>query len=159
MGVSRLAALLAPPERQAMGLQLVGAGFGMLALLVLARGFGATMAGHYAAVSQTVLLTGIAAIFGYDQDRFATVLHYERPIAASLAAFKAARETTADILSKTSGKDNPQMLVAAYRQPATDLSAIDRSSAPLWFVCQALRDNPLGQGAEQTPLGILRPDV
>lgn len=26
------------------------------------------------------------------------------------------------------------------------------------FVCQALRDNPLGQGAEQTPLGILRPD-
>ena len=37
-------------------------------------------------------------IFGYDQDRFATVLHYERPIAASLAAFKAARETTADIL-------------------------------------------------------------
>lgn len=26
------------------------------------------------------------------------------------------------------------------------------------FVCQALRDNPLGQGAEQTPLGILRPE-
>jgi hypothetical protein len=25
------------------------------------------------------------------------------------------------------------------------------------FVCQALRDNPLGQGAEQTPMGILRP--
>jgi hypothetical protein len=37
-------------------------------------------------------------IVGYDQDRFAAVLHYERPIAASLAAFKAARETTADIL-------------------------------------------------------------
>lgn len=63
----RIAALLAPPERQAMALQLVGAGFAMLAILVLARGFGATMAGHYAAVSQTVLFAGIAAIFGYDQ--------------------------------------------------------------------------------------------
>ena len=49
-------------------------------------------------------------------------------------------ETTADILSKTSGKDNPQMLVAAYKQPDTSLSAIDRSSAPLWFAAQALRD-------------------
>lgn len=67
MGVERIAALLSPPERQAMALQLVGAGFGMLAILVLARGFGATMAGHYAAVSQTVLFAGIAAIFGYDQ--------------------------------------------------------------------------------------------
>ena len=32
------------------------------------------------------------------------------------------------------------MLVAAYRQPATLLSDIDRSSAPLWLVAQALRD-------------------
>jgi TrmH family RNA methyltransferase len=49
-------------------------------------------------------------------------------------------ETTADILSKASGKDNPQMLVAAYRQQGTSLAQIDRSSAPLWFVAQALRD-------------------
>ena len=61
-------------------------------------------------------------------------------IAATEAAGGDAIETTADILSKTSGKDNPQMLVAAYRQPSTELSAIDRSSAPLWFVAQALRD-------------------
>ena len=61
-------------------------------------------------------------------------------IAATEAAGGDAIETTADILSKTSGKDNPQMLVAAYPQPPTDLFAIDRSSAPLWFVCQALRD-------------------
>ena len=61
-------------------------------------------------------------------------------IAATEAAGGDAIETTTDILSKTSGKDNPQMLVAAYRQPSTDLSAIDRSSAPLWFACQALRD-------------------
>ena len=61
-------------------------------------------------------------------------------IAATEAAGGDAIETTPDILSKTSGKDNPQMLLAAYRQPQTSLSAIDRSSAPLWFAAQALRD-------------------
>ncbi|HET6942172.1 MAG TPA: RNA methyltransferase [Sphingomicrobium sp.] len=61
-------------------------------------------------------------------------------IAATEAAGGDAIETTADILSKTSGKDNPQMLVAAYKQPETGLSAIDRSIAPLWFAAQALRD-------------------
>ncbi len=61
-------------------------------------------------------------------------------IATTEAAGGDAIETTADILSKTSGKDNPQMLVAAYRQPSTELSAINRSSAPLWFAAQALRD-------------------
>jgi hypothetical protein len=38
------------------------------------------------------------AISGYDQDQFARVLHYDRPIEASLEAFKAARRTTAEIL-------------------------------------------------------------
>ena len=61
-------------------------------------------------------------------------------IAATEAAGGDAVETTPDILSKTSGKDNPQMLVAAYKQPETDLSAIDRTDAPLWFAAQALRD-------------------
>jgi RNA methyltransferase, TrmH family len=61
-------------------------------------------------------------------------------IAATEAAGGEAIETSADILSKTSGKENPQLLVAAYRQRETNLSQIDRSSAPLWFVAQALRD-------------------
>jgi RNA methyltransferase, TrmH family len=61
-------------------------------------------------------------------------------IAATEAAGGDAIETTADILSKTSGKDNPQMLVAAYRQPETQLDALDRSRAPIWLVAQALRD-------------------
>ncbi len=61
-------------------------------------------------------------------------------IAATEAAGGEAIETTPDILSKMSGKDNPQMLVAAYRQPETSLDAIDRSTAPLWIVVQALRD-------------------
>jgi RNA methyltransferase, TrmH family len=61
-------------------------------------------------------------------------------IAATEAAGGDAIETTPDILSKTSGKDNPQMLVAAYRQPDTRLDALDRSRAPLWIAAQALRD-------------------
>src|SRR5258705_8576718 len=39
-----------------------------------------------------------------------------------------------------SGKDNPQMLLGAYRQLAASLEDIDRSLAPLWIVAQALRD-------------------
>jgi TrmH family RNA methyltransferase len=61
-------------------------------------------------------------------------------IAATEAAGGDAIETTPDILSKASGKDNPQMLLAAYRQPDTALDAIDRGAAPIWFVAQALRD-------------------
>jgi TrmH family RNA methyltransferase len=61
-------------------------------------------------------------------------------IAATEAAGGDAIETSADILSKMSGKDNPQMLLGAYRQPETSIEAIDRSAAPLWIVAQALRD-------------------
>lgn len=61
-------------------------------------------------------------------------------IAATEAAGGDAIETTPDILSKMSGKDNPQMLLGAYAQPSTALDRIDRSTAPLWIVAQALRD-------------------
>ncbi len=39
-------------------------------------------------------------IAGYDQDEFARRLHYDRPIEASLDAFKSARRTTAEILDR-----------------------------------------------------------
>ena len=39
-----------------------------------------------------------------------------------------------------SGKDNPQAILGAFRQPDTSLAAIDRSPSPLWLVAQALRD-------------------
>jgi hypothetical protein len=39
------------------------------------------------------------AIKGYDQDRFADRLHYERPHEASLEAFRAARAATADLMA------------------------------------------------------------
>lgn len=61
-------------------------------------------------------------------------------IAATEAAGGDAIETDPDILSKMSGKDNPQMLLGAYRQPEMSLERIDRSGAPLWIVAQALRD-------------------
>jgi TrmH family RNA methyltransferase len=61
-------------------------------------------------------------------------------IAEAEAAGAEAIETPPDILSKMSGKDNPQMLLAAYRQPPTALERIDRSAARLWFAVQALRD-------------------
>ena len=61
-------------------------------------------------------------------------------IAATEAAGGEAIETTADILSKMSGKDNPQMLLAAYRQPETALESLDRSTSDIWIVAQALRD-------------------
>jgi len=44
-------------------------------------------------------------ILGYDQDVFAAKLHYDRPIEASLEAFRAARSTTAAILERLSEAD------------------------------------------------------
>jgi hypothetical protein len=40
------------------------------------------------------------AIQGYDQDEFSRRLYYDRPIQASLDAFRAARQTTAEILER-----------------------------------------------------------
>jgi hypothetical protein len=40
------------------------------------------------------------AIAGYDQEEFARRLYYDRPIEASLEAFKAARRTTGEILDR-----------------------------------------------------------
>jgi TrmH family RNA methyltransferase len=61
-------------------------------------------------------------------------------IAATEAAGGEAIETSPNILSKMSGKDNPQMLLGAYRVPDASLGRIDRAKAPLWIVAQALRD-------------------
>jgi len=44
-------------------------------------------------------------IVGYDQEQFARRLHYDRPIEASLEAFKAARRSTSEILDRMSQAD------------------------------------------------------
>lgn len=46
-----------------------------------------------------------ALIQAYDQDEFARRLHYDRPIASSLAAFGAARACTAELLDRLSPAD------------------------------------------------------
>ncbi|HZV57024.1 MAG TPA: RNA methyltransferase [Sphingobium sp.] len=48
--------------------------------------------------------------------------------------------TSADILSKISGKDNAQAVVGVYRDRPTPLADLDRNAAPIWFVAQAMRD-------------------
>lgn len=49
-------------------------------------------------------------------------------------------ETTTDILSKLSGKDNPQAVIGIYAEFDTSLSRIDRTSADIWIVAERLRD-------------------
>ena len=61
-------------------------------------------------------------------------------VAAAEAAGGDVVETTPDILSKMSGKDNPQAILGAFRQPDTSLAALDRTASPLWLVGQAIRD-------------------
>ncbi len=56
------------------------------------------------------------------------------------AAGGEAIETTPDILSKLSGKDNPQAVVGVFAEFALELSALDRSRAGIWLVAEKLRD-------------------
>ena len=48
--------------------------------------------------------------------------------------------TSADILSKLSGKDNPGSVVGVYAEFPTPLAGLDRARADIWIVAQALRD-------------------
>ncbi|GAA4043316.1 RNA methyltransferase [Sphingomonas rosea] len=45
-----------------------------------------------------------------------------------------------EILAKMSGKDNPPLLLGAYRQPRLGLADLDRSASDLWIVAEKLRD-------------------
>ena len=49
---------------------------------------------------RTLLAADNPQIFGYDQDEFARRLYYDRPIEASLEAFKGARRSSAEILDR-----------------------------------------------------------
>lgn len=49
-------------------------------------------------------------------------------------------ETSADILSKLSGKDNAQTVIGVYKEHPTSLAELDRGAAPIWLVAQAMRD-------------------
>ncbi len=68
------------------------------------------------------------------------------PLVRALVAAVEARgdgeaiETTPDILSKLSGKDNPQAVVGVFETFETTLADLDRAAAPLWLVAERLRD-------------------
>lgn len=69
----------------------------------------------------------------------------EHPLIKSLildmeAAGGEVLQTTPDILSKISGKDNPQTVVGVFRDRLTPLAGLDRSRATIWIVAQSLRD-------------------
>jgi TrmH family RNA methyltransferase len=49
-------------------------------------------------------------------------------------------ETTPDILSKITGKDNAQSVAGVFDEWDTSLETLDRSAAPIWLAAQALRD-------------------
>src|SRR3546814_11813684 len=49
-------------------------------------------------------------------------------------------DTTPAILSKLSGKDNPQTIVGIYAEPKTTLADLDRGTASIWLVAERLRD-------------------
>lgn len=49
-------------------------------------------------------------------------------------------DTTPDILTKITGKDNAQSLIGVFEEWDTSLASIDRNAAPIWLVAQALRD-------------------
>ena len=57
-----------------------------------------------------------------------------------LAAGGEVIEMSADLLAKVTGKDNPQAVAGVYAEFDTRLTAIDRSTAKIWLVAQALRD-------------------
>ncbi len=58
----------------------------------------------------------------------------------TLAAGGEVIATNAEILSRLSGKDNPQTVIGIYRDRLVPLDTIDRSAAPIWLVAQAMRD-------------------
>ncbi|MBB5714639.1 TrmH family RNA methyltransferase [Sphingomonas aerophila] len=49
-------------------------------------------------------------------------------------------ETTPDILSKLSGKENPQAVVGVFDEFDTNLSHLDRNASGIWLVAERLRD-------------------
>ena len=69
----------------------------------------------------------------------------EHPLVEALvdaveAAGGEAIETVPDILSKLSGKDNPQAVVGVFEEFETPLAALDRSRSGIWLVAEKLRD-------------------
>lgn len=64
----------------------------------------------------------------------------QRAIKETLAARGKVYEVTRDILEKVSRKDNPQMVVAVFRQNYTHLDDIDLATQKVWVALEEVRD-------------------
>lgn len=64
----------------------------------------------------------------------------ERLIGAVDAAGGTVIETSREVLGKIARKDNPQSVVGAFAHKLSALEDIDRASAGLWIVLEAIRD-------------------
>ncbi len=64
----------------------------------------------------------------------------QRLIAATVASGGQAIETSLDMLNRLTLKDNPQAVVGVFRQRPVPLERLDRSTAALWIVAEALKD-------------------
>lgn len=63
-----------------------------------------------------------------------------RLVTATQAAGGDVLTTSSDILAKLSGKDNPGSVIGVYRERPVPIAALDRASADIWIVAQAMRD-------------------
>ena len=63
-----------------------------------------------------------------------------RLIHATEGAGGQAVATTPDMLNRLTLKDNPQAVVGVFRQRLVPLDRLDRGSAPLWLVAEAVKD-------------------
>jgi hypothetical protein len=77
-----------------------------------------------------LVATDAPHIFGYDQEQFARKLFYDRPIGASLEAFKAARRSTGEILER--------MTDAEWARAAGTHSEHGRYTAERWLELAAV---------------------
>lgn len=85
-----------------------------------------------------------------DQDVYPEILMFsaqgaehpltQRAIQETLAARGKVYEVTRDILEKVSRKDNPQMVVAVFRQRFSTLSDIDPKTKEVWVALEEVRD-------------------
>jgi TrmH family RNA methyltransferase len=76
---------------------------------------------------------------------FMTDVGARHPLALQLAHATTERGgavflTSEAIVGKLTGKDNPQTVIGVYAEHPTPLSRLDRTSAPIWLVAQAMRD-------------------
>ena len=60
--------------------------------------------------------------------------------AATVAAGGDVIETSEAIIAKLSGKSNPQSIIGIYQDHLVALEGLDRTTAKIWLVAQALRD-------------------